>query len=633
MKHLLVATGIAVFLITGCIDKPSLAAETNPLGKESEMQTSNPVSGDKTNKEQISMPAQLSIFPGNPSAKIQGADGSEAKLNGDIIELRRSAPSKNTNLSKVWRMFNMKFAPDTLAIDKAPDAAALVIVFRRAAGEPAGKDNVITVKLDGVEKTQRAAVTLPFVDSGDWQELVLPLPGQNFPVRALFVQLVEGDYDLKEMVIRKPRNINIALASNPRDAVKGFTVEGKTDAPGNIKLCLTDPKGKKYYKAVKPVDGKFICTWDNPPLTPESDNALCAILDNGKDPMNVSLPINVYAYRDNYDYAWLKVDGRRIVTACDSKEFIPVGIGYARGVIIKPQDDAVMKFCKARSLNTIRLAFYTRYFNGDYSRPIDINEHIANHIEPVVDAARRHGMYVILDDHEYFHERIDEENARGKQNSRIWSEETVRKWIGSWQKVAEKYKDDAHVLGYELQNEPFDMDPETVRDFYTRCLKAIREIDKKHIILVGTNDWSHSRALEKTWGPVAATLDLPYSNIVFSFHDYPQDNNPWDVGKSVRAFCEKYNVPVMCTEFGATHWNKSETVCREFEAGMLALAAKESFGWMIWALGTLEDNPRNPYNEVDNIDGPPRKGDSCAYSDLWVPVARIMGTPFPTPPK
>jgi hypothetical protein len=91
---------------------------------------------------------------------------------------------------------------------------------------------------------------------------------------------------------------------------------------------------------------------------------------------------------------------------------------------------------------------------------------------------------------------------------------------------------------------------------------------------------------------------------------------------------------VICTEFGATQWNKSETVCRKFQAGILAVFAKEDIGWMVWALKKLIDNPRNPYNEVDRTGlGPPAVHDSCQYSDIWEPVARIMSSPMPEPTK
>lgn len=336
------------------------------------------------------------------------------------------------------------------------------------------------------------------------------------------------------------------------------------------------------------------------------------------------------------DHLWLKVDGSRIVTSASSeggeRPFIPVGIGYARDVIIRAQDDAVMKFCKERGLNTVRLAFYTRYFNNKKDRPIDIEQHIKDHIEPVMAAARKHGLYVILDAHEYMSEEIDEAKARETQKSQGWDEETIRQWIQAWVAVARHYKDDPCVLGYELLNEPHDIPAEVARNNYTRCIRAIREVDPRHILIVGNHNWSHARALEATWGPVASTVDAPYNNIVFAFHDYPEDNHPWIVQGHITRFRDTHKVPVMCTEFGATHWNKSETVCREFLAGMHTLFAKEDVGWMIWALKKLEDSPRAPYNEVDKTGlGPPRRYDSCPYSDLWVPAARIMASPLPKP--
>lgn len=336
------------------------------------------------------------------------------------------------------------------------------------------------------------------------------------------------------------------------------------------------------------------------------------------------------------DYLWLKVDGPRIVTseqsAGGSRPFIPVGIGYCRNVIIKAQDEAVMAFSKAHALNTIRLSFYTLYFNGDKKRPIDIAQHIETFIEPVMAAARKAGMYVILDAHEYMSDAVNEKTARQQQNVKGWDEDTVQRWVQSWVAVAKRYKDDPYVLGYELLNEPHDITPEAARANYTRCIRAIREVDQRHILIVGNNDWSHARAMESTWSPVAASVDAPYNNIVFAFHDYPQDNEPWIVQEKITRFRDTHQVPVLCTEFGATHWNKSETVCREFLAGMHTLFAKEDVGWMIWALKTLEDNPRGPFNPVDKTKpGPLPKYDSCPYSDLWAPAARIMASPMPMP--
>lgn len=336
------------------------------------------------------------------------------------------------------------------------------------------------------------------------------------------------------------------------------------------------------------------------------------------------------------DWAWIRVKGSQFVTSPMSKggerPFIPVGIGYCRDVIIKAQDDGVMKFAKSHDLNTVRLAFYTRFFNNKNDRPIDIEEHIRTFIDPVVQAAKNEGLYVILDGHEYLSAAIDETTARQKQKSRLWNEEEIQQWTDAWRKVAAHYKDEPFVLGYEIMNEPHDIDPADARRILTRGLKAIREVDRRHIVFLSNCDWSHARAMEETWGTNASTVDEPHNNVAFTFHEYPEDNNPWEVAESVTTFRAIHGVPVLCTEFGATQWNKSETVCRKFQAGMLALFAKEDIGWMVWALKTLVDNPRNPFNEVDKVGlGPPPSHDSCQYSDLWAPVARMMASPTPQP--
>lgn len=334
---------------------------------------------------------------------------------------------------------------------------------------------------------------------------------------------------------------------------------------------------------------------------------------------------------------WISVSAGRIVANVagepESRPFIPVGIGYCRDVIIKAQDEQVMEYCTAHHLNTVRLAFYTRFFNNNPAKPIDIDAHLASHCDPVIQAARTRGLHVILDDHAYMSSPIDEEKARQEQKSRSWDEAGVQEWIDRWVKVAERYKDDPTVLGYELCNEPHDIAPDLVRAWYTRCLRAIRQVDRRHIVIVGTAVWSHARALESTWGDAAETLDAPYNQVVFAFHDYPRDNEPWIVQQHITAFRDRHHVPVLCTEFGATWWNNDETTCRTFQAGMLAVFAKEDVGWMVWALKNLADNPRDPH-PLPRVEGapPPPKGkiyDSCAYSDLWAPVARIMATKLP----
>jgi aryl-phospho-beta-D-glucosidase BglC (GH1 family) len=352
---------------------------------------------------------------------------------------------------------------------------------------------------------------------------------------------------------------------------------------------------------------------------------ICACVSAGEGNGGApALPVKQSEDKMKNDFAWLSVKDTHIVTSPQCRggvrPFLPIGIGYCRDVCLGAQDEQVMQYCKARHLNTVRLSFYTRFFNNDVNRRIDLAAHLRNHVDPVVQAAKRHGLYVVLDDHAYFSGKIDEAQARQKQNAKRWDEQDVQDWIARWVKVAEAYRDEPYVMAYELQNEPHDLPAETVCDWYGRCIKAIRQMDTRHIIIVGSAEWSHARSLESTWAPVAKTLDAPYNQVVFAFHDYPKDNDPPVVQKHVTAFRDKHGVPVLCTEFGALP-KPGKEASRQFETGILDLCDKQDIGWMVWTIWGLKDS----YSK------PPSPHESCAYTDLWVPAAEKLSSRSPMP--
>jgi len=459
---------------------------------------------------------------------------------------------------------------------------------------------------------------------------------------AFVVSREPGAMVVRRMSLQKLRNVAVQVTSDYRTYLNRLELAGSTLEPSaSVTVQIKDAAGKAYDKHVTATNGKFTLSWEAPPLTVGDYNTLSARIGDGVDPMDAAVPSKVFGYETNTESLWLKVQGKQIVGTAPGgveKPFIPCGIGYGRDIIIPAQDEEVARFCKEHGLNTIRLPIYTRYFNSDEKKPIDLDYHIRTFIDPVIQAAKRHHLYVILDDHCYFSGKVDEANARGVQKTRRWDENGVNAWANGWARLAAYYKDEPYVLGYELANEPHDIDPETVRDWYGRGLKEIRKVDTRHIVFVGNNNWTHSRSMEPTWGSVASTFDSPYNNIVYAFHDYPQDDDPSKVEKNITQFRDTHGVPVLCTEFGATWWNKDESICRDFQTRLLAVFAKERVGWMVWALSGTHDNPKNATPLPDKVRKeknipllPKSQYDSCAYSDIWTPVARSMASDFPLP--
>ncbi|MAX26779.1 MAG: hypothetical protein CMJ19_19990 [Phycisphaeraceae bacterium] len=449
-------------------------------------------------------------------------------------------------------------------------------------------------------------------------------------------------FQIRSMTIQQYRNVSLHVTNDPLDNLKTLKIKGQTHQDNaRVFVKLIDADGKKHMKVVDTVNGEYALDWQNPPLMNQAVNRIFAHVGKGNDVMDQSITKDVFGYSiASTDHLWLSVNGRHIVTsdkaAGGSKPFIASGVGYARNVVIPAQDEEVAAFCKSMGLNTIRLPFYLRYFNNREHEPIDLEHHLQTFVDPVIRAAKRHGLYVILDCHSYFTGQVDEANARQNQKHlKRWSDEGLAEWARRWGVVAQRYKDEPYVMGYELCNEPHDIEPELVREYYSKAREAIRKVDQRHILFVGTCDWSHARALDKTWGGYTQTFDAPYNNTVYAFHDYPTDNHPPIVQQHIVDFMAKYNVPVMCTEFGASWWDHDETVCREFQAGILGVFARQDVGWMVWALKRVENNPRHPHPLPKKVaeklpkDKRPADFDSCAYSDIWGPIARIMASPFP----
>ena len=125
----------------------------------------------------------------------------------------------------------------------------------------------------------------------------------------------------------------------------------------------------------------------------------------------------------------------------------------------------------------------------------------------------------------------------------LWeSEENKAKTVALWGKLAERYKDEPMIGGYDLINEvnwdlPGGVD---LRDLYVRITDAIRAVDQKHIIYIEGNDWANNfTGLQPAWD----------SNMVYSFHKYWSYNDQGSI-QWVLDLRDEENVPLWMGEGG-----------------------------------------------------------------------------------
>ncbi len=225
-------------------------------------------------------------------------------------------------------------------------------------------------------------------------------------------------------------------------------------------------------------------------------------------------------------------------------------------------------YCKELGMNCLRLPIWYRNLvdeNGEFY------EDCWDRIDWFTEQAAQRNMYVILDMH----------GAPGSQNGSDHSghdggdhkmeasefffgdEETVKAnqelYYKIWEAMADHYKDNPWVAGYDLLNEPYctyryntglgdAVLHKLVWDVYDEAYRRIRAIDPDHVII-----------MEATWDPV----DLPdpalygWENVMYEYHNYLYDDYDNAAGNQVTNMQKKlnairtanYNVPSYLGEF------------------------------------------------------------------------------------
>ena len=120
-----------------------------------------------------------------------------------------------------------------------------------------------------------------------------------------------------------------------------------------------------------------------------------------------------------------------------------------------------------------------------------------------------------------------------------------------------------------------------LRELYMNITKAIRSVDKKHIIIIEGNAWGNNyKGIFPTWD----------DNMVISFHKYWNNN---DI-KSIQHIIDtrnQYNVPVWLGETGENSNTWFTDAVQLFEAN--------NIGWSWWPLKKIGNN--NPLEVRSNL--------------------------------
>lgn len=211
-------------------------------------------------------------------------------------------------------------------------------------------------------------------------------------------------------------------------------------------------------------------------------------------------------------------------------------------------------------------------------------------LDQIISWCEKYGIYVIIDMHAAPGGQNQRNHADSDGVARLWTEpETYQpRLVSLWKAIADRYCTNKTVGGYELLNEPMlgsesEREPEKnhqLRKLYEECTRAIRSVDKNHIIVIEGSFWAQDyTGLFPAWD----------NNLVLSFHMYP----PAATQEAVKSFVEareKYNIPLWHGETGENS--------AEYHKKSVEFLRSEGIGWNWWCTKkTLPPSTRTcPYS-------------------------------------
>ena len=210
-------------------------------------------------------------------------------------------------------------------------------------------------------------------------------------------------------------------------------------------------------------------------------------------------------------------------------------------------------------------------------------------------------IYLILDLHGAPGGQGNDVNISDRDASEpsLWESEANRqKVIALWRNLAERYAAEPWIGAYDIINEPNwgfadPADRNGLKEKGNGPLKklmedittAIREVDKKHIIIIEGNGWGNN------YNGILPPWD---SNMVLSFHKYWNKNDQASI-QSILQAREKYQIPVWLGETGENSnvW---------FSEAVQLLEAN-NIGWSWWPLKKMGFNNPLEIKSNENYNG------------------------------
>lgn len=232
-----------------------------------------------------------------------------------------------------------------------------------------------------------------------------------------------------------------------------------------------------------------------------------------------------------------------------------------------------VQFIKRTGSNTIRLPFHYKLFTDEDYMGLTVDQDGFARVDSVVKWCREADLYLILDMHDAPGGQTGDNIDDSFGYPWLFESETSQKlYCDVWRRIADYYKNEPVILGYELFNEPiapyFDNMEELngkLEDIYKMGVAAIREVDNNHIILLGGSQWNGNFKPFKD-----STFD---DKLMYTCHRYGGEPTKEAIMDFIN-FRDSVNLPMYMGEIGHNSNEWMASFCKTME--------DNNIGWTFW---------------------------------------------------
>ena len=242
--------------------------------------------------------------------------------------------------------------------------------------------------------------------------------------------------------------------------------------------------------------------------------------------------------------------------------------------------EADIRFIASTGANTIRLPFnYKLFTDEDYMGLTNNRGEGFRWIDKVVEWCRKAGLYLILDMHDCPGSQTGDNIDDGFGYPWLFeSEKSQLLFCDIWQQIARRYRNEAVILGYELMNEPIahyfknkEELNQRLEPLYKRAVKAIRSVDRNHVVLLGGARWNSDFFMFSDW-----TFD---NNIMYTCHRYGGEATAKAINDYI-SFRDKTGLPMYMGEIGHN--------TNQWQSDFVKVMKDNNIGYTFWPYKKLD---------------------------------------------